>query len=252
MCGIAGLVHADPRHPVDRDLLHRMTHALAHRGPDAEGLHVWPGAALGHRRLSIIDLSTGDQPIFNEDGRKAVILNGEIYNFQELRGELEARGHRFATRSDTEVIVHAYEEYGLRCVERLQGMFAFALWDDAERRLLLARDRVGKKPLYYSQDGERLLFASELKALLQDGALKRAVNLEALDDYLSLGAVQAPADDPPGRLPAPPRPLPRLAERRDPGHRVLGRARSARRSSGRSARPSRSSRSCSRRRCAPA
>jgi asparagine synthase (glutamine-hydrolysing) len=192
MCGIAGLVHVDPRYPLDRDLLNRMTNALAHRGPNAQGLHVWPGAALGHRRLSIIDLSTGDQPIFSEDGRKAVILNGEIYNFRALRGELEARGHRFSTRSDTEVIVHAYEEYGLRCVERLQGMFAFALWDDAERRLLLARDRVGKKPLYYSQEGERLLFASELKALLQDGALKRAVNLEALDAYLSLGAVQAP------------------------------------------------------------
>jgi len=192
MCGIAGLVHADPRYPLDRDLLERMTAALAHRGPNAQGLQTWPGAALGHRRLSIIDLATGDQPIFSEDGRKAVILNGEIYNFQALRQELEARGHRFSTRSDTEAIVHAYEEYGSRCVERLQGMFAFALWDEDNRRLLLARDRVGKKPLYYWQDGERLLFASELKAILQDASLKRAVNLEALDAYLSLGAVQAP------------------------------------------------------------
>jgi asparagine synthase (glutamine-hydrolysing) len=169
-----------------------MTAALAHRGPNAQRLQAWPGAALGHRRLSIIDLATGDQPIFSEDGRKAVILNGEIYNFQVLRDELEARGHRFSTRSDTEAIVHAYEEYGARCVEHLQGMFAFALWDEDHRCLLLARDRVGKKPLYYWQDGERLLFASELKALLQDASLKRVVNLEALDAYLSLGAVQAP------------------------------------------------------------
>src|SRR5258705_173995 len=170
-----------------------MTAALAHRGPNAEGLQAWRGAAIGHRRLSIIDLVTGDQPIFSEDGRKAVVLNGEIYNCQRLRVLLEAHGHRFATRSDTEVIVHAYEEYGVGCVERLEGMFAFALWDDKERRLLLARDRVGKKPLYYAQDGERLLFASELKALLQDGSIKRTVSLEALDGYLSLGAVQAPA-----------------------------------------------------------
>jgi len=193
VCGIAGIVHADPRHPVDTELVGRMTAALAHRGPNAQGLQAWRGAAIGHRRLSIIDLVTGDQPIFSEDGRKAVVLNGEIYNFQGLRILLEAHGHRFATRSDTEVIVHAYEEYGVGCVERLEGMFAFALWDDRERRLLLARDRVGKKPLYYAQDGERLLFASELKALLQDGSIKRTVSLEALDDYLSLGAVQAPA-----------------------------------------------------------
>src|SRR5262245_22281974 len=147
MCGIAGLVHADPGYPIDRDLVRRMTTAMAHRGPDAEGLRVWAGAALGHRRLSVIDLSTGDQPIYGEDGRTAVILNGEIYNFQELRAQLEARGHRFATRSDTEVIVHGYEEWGADCVAQLRGMFAFALWDDGARRLLLARDRVGKKPL---------------------------------------------------------------------------------------------------------
>lgn len=193
MCGIAGFVHTDPGHPVDRGLLARMTAAMAHRGPDAEGFHLWRGAGFGHRRLSIIDLSTGDQPIFNEDRSIAVILNGEIYNFQELRAELESQGHRFQTRSDTEAIVHAYERHGDRCVERLRGMFAFALWDDRQRRLLLARDRVGKKPLYYAHDGERFAFASELKALLQDPGLKRAVNLEAFDDYLSLGAVPAPA-----------------------------------------------------------
>lgn len=193
MCGIAGLVHLDRTYPIDRALVARMTSCLAHRGPDAQGLQVWPGAAIGHRRLSIIDLATGDQPIFNEDRTVAVILNGEIYNFQTLRQELEAHGHRFATRSDTEAIVHAYEEWGDRCVERLAGMFAFALWDDRRRRLLLARDRVGKKPLYYAQEGERLLFASELKSLLQDPSLKRVLNLEALDTYFSLGAVQAPA-----------------------------------------------------------
>jgi len=193
MCGIAGLVHADPGYPIDRSLIARMTKCLAHRGPDAQGLQVWPGAAMGHRRLSIIDLNTGDQPIFNEDRTLAVILNGEIYNFQELREELQAHGHRFATKSDTEAIVHAYEQWGDRCVERLAGMFVFALWDDRRRRLLLARDRVGKKPLYYARDGDRLLFASELKSLLQDHALKRVLNLEALDTYFSLGAVQAPA-----------------------------------------------------------
>lgn len=192
MCGIAGIVHVDPGYPVSRELLHRMTTIMKHRGPDAGQLHVWPGAAFGHRRLSIIDLASGDQPIFNEDRTKAVILNGEIYNFGELRADLETRGHRFSTRSDTEAIVHAYEEYGVRCVERLRGMFAFALWDESERRLLLARDRVGKKPLYYAQDGERLCFASELKALLQDPSLKRVVNPEALDDYFSFGVVPAP------------------------------------------------------------
>jgi asparagine synthase (glutamine-hydrolysing) len=147
---------------------------------------------LGHRRLSIIDLSTGDQPVFNEGRTVAVVFNGEIYNFRELRADLEGRGHHFVTRSDTEVIVHAYEEYGERCVERFRGMFAFALWDQGQRRLLLARDRVGKKPLYYVHDGERLCFASELKALLQDPALKRAVDLEALDDFFAFGAVPAP------------------------------------------------------------
>jgi len=193
MCGIAGLVHADSGYPIDRSLIARMTKCLAHRGPDAQGLQVWPGAAIGHRRLSIIDLNTGDQPIFNEDRTVAVILNGEIYNFQELREELQAHGHRFSTKSDTETIVHAYEQWGDQCVERLAGMFVFALWDDRRRRLLLARDRVGKKPLYYAPDGDRLLFASELKSLLQDHALKRALNLEAVDTYFSLGAVQAPA-----------------------------------------------------------
>src|SRR5712692_8395514 len=168
MCGISGLVYTDPAHPVDRELVRRMTTTLAHRGPDADGFFFGPGVALGHRRLSIIDLSTGDQPIFNEDGTRAVVFNGEIYNFRELRADLEARGHRFRTVSDTEVIVHAWEEYGDECVRRLRGMFALALWDLRQRRLLLARDRVGKKPLYYLADGERIVFGSELKALVAD------------------------------------------------------------------------------------
>ena len=192
MCGISGVVYRDPAHPVDRELLRRVTTVISHRGPDADGFFWGAGAGLGHRRLSIIDLSTGDQPIYNEDRSKVVVFNGEIYNFQELRVDLAARGHRFATASDTEVLVHGWEEYGDQFVARLRGMFAIALWDIRNRRLLLARDRVGKKPLYYTQDGERLLFGSELKALMTDPSVKRALNVEALDDYLSFGAVPAP------------------------------------------------------------
>jgi len=192
MCGIAGLVYTDRSHPVDVELLEGMTRSMAHRGPDAGTTRAWAGAALGHRRLSIIDLVTGDQPVVNEDGSVAVVLNGEIYNFRELRGELQARGHRFTTRSDTEAIAHGWEEWGPGCVERLHGMFALAVWDTRARRLLLARDRAGKKPLYYVHDGERLAFASELKALLHDPALKREVEAQSLDDYFALGAVQAP------------------------------------------------------------
>jgi asparagine synthase (glutamine-hydrolysing) len=192
MCGINGLVYTDPRHPVDRALVRRLTSTLSHRGPDADGFFWGDGAALGHRRLSIIDLSTGDQPIFNEDRSKVVVFNGEIYNFAEVRAELVQRGHTFGTASDTEVIVHAWEEYGDACVSRLRGMFAIALWDLRRRRLLLARDRVGKKPLYYVHDDDRILFGSELKALLGDPSVKRVVNVEALDDYLTFGAVPAP------------------------------------------------------------
>jgi len=192
MCGISGVVYRDAAHPVDRDLLRRVTSVLSHRGPDADGFFWGPGAGLGHRRLSIIDLSTGDQPIYNEDRSKVVVFNGEIYNFQELRTDLLQRGHRFTTSSDTEVLVHGWEEYGDGFVARLRGMFAIALWDLRTRRLLLARDRVGKKPLYYTQDGERLLFGSELKALITDPSVKRALSVEALDDYLTFGAVPAP------------------------------------------------------------
>jgi asparagine synthase (glutamine-hydrolysing) len=192
MCGIAGLVFADRHHPIDEQLLSRMTGVMRHRGPDADGFHVGDGVGLGHRRLSIIDLATGDQPIYNESRSVVIVFNGEIYNFPELAHELQARGHTFATRSDTETIVHAYEEFGLECVTRLRGMFAFALWDEGNRRLVLARDRVGKKPLYYHVDAERLVFASEIKALLQDASIKRRISVEGLSDYFTFGNIPSP------------------------------------------------------------
>ena len=192
MCGISGVVYTDPRHPVDRDLVRRMTSTLTHRGPDADGYLFADGVALGHRRLSIIDLRGGDQPIYNTDGSKAVVFNGEIYNFQEVRRELEARGHRFRTASDTEVIVQGWQEYGDDGIRRLRGMFALALWDSKARRLLVARDRVGKKPLYYLHTPERFVFASELKALVADPAVKRVIDQRALHDYLTFGAIPPP------------------------------------------------------------
>ncbi len=192
MCGIAGLAYSDPGHPVDRALVERMTDIQAHRGPDGRGFHFGRGIGLGHRRLSIIDVSGGDQPMVSPDGTKVIVFNGEIYNFLELRRELEARGHRFRTRSDTEVLLRTYEAWGPGCVERLHGMFAFAIWDEGDRTLFLARDRVGKKPLYYAVDDTRLIFASEMKGLLRDPALKRSVNVEALDAYLAFGTVPAP------------------------------------------------------------
>jgi asparagine synthase (glutamine-hydrolysing) len=193
MCGIAGVLYADPARPVAPDLLRAMGQSIAHRGPDAEGFLADPGLGLVHRRLSIIDLSGGDQPIGNEDGSVQVVFNGEIYNFQELRAGLESRGHRFRTHSDTEVLVHLYEEEGEDLVARLRGMFAFALWDRKERRLLLARDRLGIKPLYVYRDAEKLLFGSELKAILAHPGTRREVNAEALEDYLAFGMVPGAA-----------------------------------------------------------
>ncbi|HSL21363.1 MAG TPA: asparagine synthase (glutamine-hydrolyzing) [Vicinamibacterales bacterium] len=193
MCGIAGKVNFDGG-AVDRDLLRAMTDAVTHRGPDAAGYHAAPGVGLGHRRLSIIDLATGDQPIANEDGTVWTVFNGEIYNFAEVRTELEAAGHRFRTRSDTEVIVHGYEEWGDRCVERFRGMFALAVWDATARRLLLARDRLGVKPLYYAElPGRGIVFGSEIKSILLDPAVPRDWRPDALDSYLTLLYVPAPA-----------------------------------------------------------
>jgi asparagine synthase (glutamine-hydrolysing) len=190
MCGIAGIMDSAGRRPIDPGLLRRMTDSIAHRGPDGSGLHLAPGIALGHRRLAIIDVAGGQQPLFNEDNTVAVSFNGEIYNFQALAAELTERGHRFRTHSDTEVIVHAWEEWGPDCLQRFRGMFAFALWDEREETLFLARDRLGKKPLYYAMlDDGRLLFGSELKALLVCPELKRRLDPTAIEDYFAYGYV---------------------------------------------------------------
>jgi asparagine synthase (glutamine-hydrolysing) len=169
-----------------------MTAALAHRGPDGRGFFFDRGVALGHRRLSIIDLAGGDQPIYNEDRSVAIVFNGEIYNYKELRSELLSRGHRFATHSDTEVIVHLYEEMGPECVQPLNGMFAFAIWDRRARRLMAARDRLGEKPFYYTQQQGRFLFASELKSLRTAPGVSASVSLPALDKFMTYGYIPAP------------------------------------------------------------
>jgi asparagine synthase (glutamine-hydrolysing) len=194
MCGVAGVVYADPARPVERACLERMAAALVHRGPDDQGIWIGPGIGLAHRRLSIIDLSpAGHQPMPNEDGTILVTYNGEIYNFEELRRELEAAGHRFRSRTDSEVLVHLYEERGDDMVQRLEGMFAFALWDAGRRRLLLARDRLGKKPLKVAElEGGGLAFASELKALFASGLVEPRARLLDVHDYLTFGYVPAP------------------------------------------------------------
>jgi asparagine synthase (glutamine-hydrolysing) len=178
MCGICGIYGLE-----DKELVKKMCQTLVHRGPDDQGIYTDSNISLGHRRLSIIDLKTGHQPIHNEDETVWVILNGEIYNFRELREDLEDK-HDFYTDSDTEVLVHLYEEYGERLVEKLNGMFAFAIWDSVKRKLLLARDHIGKKPLYYHWDGEKLIFASEIKAVLEAG-IKKEIDLDALYSYLA-------------------------------------------------------------------
>ena len=181
MCGIAGIVNVG-RGAVDAGLLRAMTQVLTHRGPDGEGIHVDDGIGLGHRRLAIIDLTTGAQPMATADRRFWITYNGEVYNFRELRTELQAGWYRFTTTSDTEVVLAAYETWGLACVRRLRGMFAFAIWDAPRRRLFLARDRFGIKPLVYAWDGRRMLFASEIKAILQAPAVPRELDWEALRD----------------------------------------------------------------------
>lgn len=191
MCGIAGQARADGG-PVDPETIVAMCRAQRHRGPDARGVHLGPGVGLGVQRLRVIDLETGDQPVYDESRDVAVVLNGEIYNFAALRRELSRAGHRFAGRGDTEVIPHLYERHGPACVRRLDGMFAFALWDRRRRRLLLARDRVGKKPLFYSLRDGVISFASELRALLRDPGVERRLDPAAIDAYLALGYVPAP------------------------------------------------------------
>jgi len=192
MCGVAGILHFDGA-PVDRENLKCMTDSLAHRGPDGQGSFVSGFVGLGHRRLAIIDLSSaGEQPMTNENGTIWITYNGEIYNFQELRRQLQACGHQFKSNTDTEVIIHAYEEWGAACLKRFNGMFAFALWDEKLQRLWLARDRIGIKPLFYCHLNDRFLFGSEIKAILCDDSLERIVDLEALSYYLALFYTPAP------------------------------------------------------------
>jgi asparagine synthase (glutamine-hydrolysing) len=192
VCGICGVFEFEQGRSISDALVRRMAETLIHRGPDDEGVFVGPGIGLGFRRLSIIDVARGHQPISNEDGRVWVMLNGEIYNYLELRRSLIGKSHRFSTCSDTETIVHLYEEYGEECFSRLRGMFAIALWDSRNRKLLLARDRVGKKPLFYAATNKSIVFGSELKSLLVGDPLPRDVDIFALSDYFSFGYVPAP------------------------------------------------------------
>ena len=198
MCGITGIFDTRGTRPVDRAVLQRMNDSQLHRGPDEGSLHIEPGVGFGHRRLAIIDIATGQQPLFNEDGSVVVVFNGEIYNYQDLIPELQAAGHRFHTKSDTEVIVHAWEQWGEACVERFRGMFAFVLWDRNRQTLFMARDRLGVKPLYYALQGDgTLLFGSELKSLLayhdgRGGGLKRDIDPLAVEEYFALGYVAEP------------------------------------------------------------
>ena len=193
MCGITGIFDTRLARDVARSDLHRMNESQTHRGPDEGSLHLEPGVGLGHRRLSIIDVATGQQPLFNEDGSVVVVFNGEIYNYQELIPELQAAGHVFHTKSDTEVIVHAWEQWGEQCVERFRGMFAFGLWDRNRQTFFMARDRLGVKPLYYALlDNGILLFGSELKSLLAHGGLKRDIDPCAVEEYFALGYVPEP------------------------------------------------------------
>ncbi len=195
MCGIAGAVWTEHSSGIDATVLGRMTHVLTHRGPDDQGTFLDPRqrVALGFRRLSIIDLAGGHQPLGNEDGSVQVVFNGEIYNYRELRPMLEAKGHRFATQSDTECIVHAWEEYGPECLKHFRGMFSLAVWDSNQQTLFLARDRIGQKPLFYRHETDRLLFASELKAILEVPGVPRELDPAALDLFLTYQYVPHPS-----------------------------------------------------------
>jgi len=196
MCGIAGWANLDSKKPSQNHgetILHRMCEQMKHRGPDSEGLWFDESVALGMRRLSIIDLHTGEQPVYSEDKQIVAVMNGELYNFREVRRDLEKRGHRFETQTDTEILPHLYEEYGEAMLEHINGMFAFALWDKNKKKLLVARDRFGEKPLYYGVFDDKLIFASEPKVLLENPSVKSEINLNALRQYLSFDYVPAPA-----------------------------------------------------------
>ncbi|MFC2056722.1 asparagine synthase (glutamine-hydrolyzing) [Chloroflexota bacterium] len=186
MCGIAGIANRDTIKPVERRSLKLMTDIINHRGPDDEGYYIDGNIGLGHKRLSIIDLKTGHQPMSNEDGTVWIVLNGEIYNYLELRQELLIKGHDFKTNSDTEVVIHLYEEYGTRCIDRLNGMFAFSIWDKNNKKLFAARDRLGIKPFYYNFDSQSFVFSSEIKAILKYPNIPRSVNYEGIADYFTL------------------------------------------------------------------
>ena len=192
MCGIAGAIQYEGREGIDRSTLSNMLTAINHRGPDGRGLFLCKGLGIGMQRLSIIDLDGGQQPISNEDGTITIVFNGEIYNYRDLQESLRARGHTFKTSSDTEVIVHLYEDLGEDCVKELRGMFAFAIWDSARQRLFIARDRLGIKPLYYTDHRGSLVFASEIKAILQHPEIQPSLDLAALGHFLSLKYVPAP------------------------------------------------------------
>src|SRR5215471_6801230 len=192
MCGICGIFEFDQARVIAAAQVHAMNQTIRHRGPDDDGVYVNRGIGFGHRRLSIIDVAGGHQPLSNEDGTIWVLVNGEIYNYPELREELLARGHRLSTRSDIETVVHLYEDYGEACFAKLRGMFAIALWDSRQKKLLLVRDRLGKKPIFYAWDGRRLVFGSEIKALWPSGGISDANDLEALSDYFSFQYIPAP------------------------------------------------------------
>ena len=188
MCGLAGIFDSRGEREIDATVLSRMNASLRHRGPDGDGLYVGSGIGLAHRRLSIIDLERGQQPMFNEDKSVAVVYNGEIYNFPELKKELESKGYRFKTHCDTEVVIHGWSAWGVDCVKRFRGMFAIALWDSEQHCLFLARDRLGKKPLYYAQLSDGMfIFGSELKALLEYPGLPRQLDPCAVEDYFAYG-----------------------------------------------------------------
>jgi len=206
MCGICGIVNISASQPVDRDVLLRMTQVLEHRGPDDQGIYIDERVGLGSRRLSIIDLTSGRQPIANEDETMWIVFNGEIYNYRELRAYLQKREHVFRTRTDTEVILHLYEEFGVDCVQHLNGIFAFAIWDARRKELVIARDRMGIKPLYYTEAAGQLIFGSEMKVLLAHPDVARDIDLISLNEYLAFEYVPSP------------RTIIRNVHRLEPGH----------------------------------